>query len=162
MKRIFAITAVMLLSTAMFFVVVCAGADSVTKSTKGTWSGIGYNVGQGNCAPGLLQTMSIGKGVMTLTGESEWFSLGCLDPATGNGLGTAVITAANGDVLYLMINIQLVPETVDSGNWFQTEQIIGGTGRFEGSTGDGSSSGTYKFIGAIDVWAGTNEGEITF
>lgn len=180
-----AIALVMILSFAMFFVAVSAeagffgksflgtrsgaGADdemfqSVTKSVKGTWNGIGYNVGQGICAAGLLQTMALGKGVMTLTGKSEWFSVGCLDPATGVTEGTAVITAANGDLVYLTFHLQLIPDTLgaDFGTWVQTTEMIGGTGRFENASGPGDSSGTYKFIGAIDAWSGTNEGWITF
>lgn len=163
MKRCFAITIAMLLSSAMLFVVVCAAAPATpTVATKGTWSGIGYNVGQGSCPAGQLQTMAIGKGFMTFTGASEWFSQGCLDPQSGAAGGTAFITAADGDVLFLTINIQLIPDTADSGTWSQTEDIIGGTGKFEGATGTGSSSGTYKFNGAMDHWAGTNKGEITF
>jgi hypothetical protein len=96
---------------------------------------------------------------MTHTGGSEWFSLGCLNPQTGIGVGTAVITASNGDFLYLNISIQLDPV---SGIWVQSEQIIGGTGMFEGATGTGESSGTFEFVGAMNVWSGTNEGEISF
>lgn len=125
-----------------------------------------FDVAQGICAAGLLQTMAVGKGVMTLTGKSEWFSVGCLNPATGVTEGTAVITAANGDLVSLTFNFQLIPDpdatNADFGTWFQTTEMIGGTGRFENASGPGSSSGTYQFSGAIGVCSGTNEGEITF
>lgn len=165
MKRLFAVASVMLLSFAVFFVSASAGAGPVTVALHGTWSGFGYNVGQGSCPEGYLETIAIGKGVMNLTGASQWFSLGCTDPQAGSTEGNAVITAVNGDALYMMFTIQLIPdfEGAVSGTWIQDEVIIGGSGRFAGATGSGKSSGTYEFIGPVmDVWAGTNEGEITF
>ena len=100
---------------------------------------------------------------MTLTGESEWFSEGCLNPETGITEGNAVITASNGDSIFLTFELQLIPDTAESGTWYQTTEIYGGTGRFEGATGPpGTSGGPYRFIGTIDVWSGTNEGEINF
>lgn len=163
MRRRFAITGVMLLATAVVFVVASEGGGPFATTVKGTWSGYGYNVGQGNCPEGSLESFSIGKGFMTLTGKSEWFAEGCLDPTTGFSVGTAVITAANGDLLFLTTATQLIPDSpeADFGTWSQEEETIGGTGRFEGATGSGMSSGTYQFNGPIDVWTGTNEAEIT-
>ena len=164
MKRLIAITGVMLLSSAIFFVAVGAGAGPSSLPVKGRWSGIGYNVGQGNCPEGYQQNYAIGKGHMTLTGESEWFSEGCSNLATGNSEGNAVITASNGDLIFLTFNIQLsVPDAAGSGTWYQVTEITGGTGMFEGVTGgSGTSGGPYRFIGTIDVWSGTNEGDINF
>lgn len=162
MKRLFAITGVMLLAFAIIFVTVGTAGGPSTKALKGRWSGIGYNVGQGNCPDGYLQNYAIGKGVMNLTGESEWFSEGCLDPVSLNSKGYGVITASNGDQLFLTFDITLYPDSPDTGEWIQDVVITGGTGRFEGVSGTGSSGGPYKFIGPIDVWSGTNEGELNF
>ena len=158
MKRLFAITVVMLLSSAMFFVVVCAGADPVVKPLKGRWSGTTAIVGFCSDQSPFL-ALSTAKGIMTLTGESEWASSVCCGP-TGHCEGTALITAANGDVLILSIIHDFNPVL---GTWEQSEVFTGGTGRFEGVTGNSTSSGTFTFTGQLtDSWTGTNEGMLTF
>ena len=163
MKRLFAITGVILLSSVIFFVIVGEAGGPPARTLKGRWSGIGYNVGQGNCPDNHVQNYAIARGMLNLTGESEWFSEGCLDLATYTSKGYAVITASNGDRLFIGFVITLSPPDVTgAGTWSQEEEIIGGTGRFEGVGGTSSSGGPYQYIGAFTVWSGTNEGEIYF
>jgi hypothetical protein len=170
MKRHLAITAVMLLCSFMFFVVVCAAADmtviadpaaSPARPSMGTWSGTTYILGQGACPPEYLQFISVGKGVSSLTGASDYFAVYCVKLATGEGLeGDAVITAANGDALFLKIAI--VFDFVN-GTWLQDEIICDGTGRFAGASGQTASSGTLTPTGdAKGVWEATSAGEISF
>ena len=163
MKRLFAITAVMLLSSAIFFIAVGEAGGPSAMTLKGRWSGIGYNVGQGNCPTGHVQGYVIAKGFMNLTGQSEWFSEGCTNLATFTSEGSAVVTTSDGDRLFVEYAITMSPpDATGAGTWSQNEDIIGGTGRFEGVTGSSSSGGPYQFIGTIDVWSGTTEGEIYF
>jgi hypothetical protein len=164
MKRLFSITLVMLLSSTMFFTVVYAGEHELVKPTKGTWSGVTYFLGPtASCPTTMIQ--AIGKGVMTLTGESQWIAEpACLD-ASGFASGPAVITAANGDQINLMTGIQFIPDpSGTAGMWVQDSIGIGGTGRFEGTGGSSHSEGVYKLLpsGTEGVWVGTNEGELTF
>lgn len=170
MKRHLAITAVTLLCSATFFVVVCAGSDMnaysnssalVARPSKGTWSGTTYIVGLCTSPAGFLRFVGIGKGVSTLTGASDWYSTGCVNPVTGEGEeGDAVITAANGDALYLKAIIDF---DFLNGTWLQSETITGGTGRFADATGESASSGTVTFTGETTaVWEGTNLGYISF
>jgi len=164
MKRLFSITVVMLLFSTLFFTVVYAGGHELVKPTKGTWSGVTYFLGPtANCPTTMIQ--AIGKGVMTLTGESQWTSGPvCLD-ASGFASGPAVIIAANGDQINLMNGIQFIPDSSGTaGRWVQDSIAIGGTGRFEGTGGWSHSEGVYQLLpsGTEGVWAGTNEGEFTF
>jgi len=160
MKRYFAITTGMLLSTAMFFTVVYAGGHEIVKPTKGTWSGVTYFLGPTpSCPTTIIQ--ATGKGVMTLTGKSKWIGEPvCLD-AYGYASGPATIIAANGDEIHLMTGIQF--DQVN-GTWVQDSLGVGGTGRFEGTGGFSHSEGVFKLLpsGTEAVWAGTNEGELTF
>ena len=95
---------------------------------------------------------------MTITGESEWTSTYCCEP-TGHCVGAAVITAANGDEIYLSLTHDFNPV---SGDWTQSEVIAGGTGKFVGATGESISSGTATFTGpTTDIWQGQVAGIFT-
>jgi hypothetical protein len=184
MKRRFAITAVVLLCTAIFVGVVCAGSNPVTKPLKAMWTGTLYVLGP--CTDplfpvGAFQTINIGKGVSTLTGESDFIFGYCtfFDSATSMaGSGWGIVTSAKGDAMYLSVEV-----TVDLGKtppeWSETEFIVGGTGRFEGATGSSDSGGTWTvgsnpfpfgssppipplLLQAPQPWVGTSEGEVTF
>jgi hypothetical protein len=76
----------------------------------------------------------------------------------GTFSGTATITAANGDLLYIDLSGTGVPisPTVFSINLQGT--ITGGTGRFEGAAGELSGTGTVD-LAALEVSA-TLEGDI--
>jgi hypothetical protein len=170
MKRLFATTVVMLLSSAMFFVVVCAGgalkANSnssavVERSFIGTWIGGSTFYFPSTCpADKPLLAIATAKGIATHTGASEFDSTFCCNPNTGECVGTAKITAANGDEIHLTLTHFFSPVT---GDWTQNETIIGGTGRFEGATGSGSSSGTSTPTGQFsDTWEGKNVDLISY
>jgi hypothetical protein len=193
MKRLFAITVVMLLSSAMFFVVVCAGGDSVTKPFKGKWTGNLYVLGpcpDPSFQPGYSQGINIGKGVSTLTGESDFLFVYCTicsEPTntppyfcnTINGSGWGIITAANGDALHVEITYLEIDLTDPVPQWTELETLVGGTGRFEDATGSSDSHGIWtlgtdpfpfgnnpsippQLLQPPQGWVGTTEGEITF
>ena len=74
------------------------------------------------------------------------------DPATYYPVSTqSVLAAANGDLVYLTTEDEFDPVTKTSTGTFT---VTGGTGRFEGATGDGvfsaSGSGT-----VISEWSGS-------
>jgi hypothetical protein len=184
MKRLFAITVVMLLSSAMFFVVVCAGGDSVTRPMKAMWTGNLYVLGP--CTDlsfpaGAFQTINIGKGVSTLTGESDFIIEYCTFFSSASsmaGSGWGIITAANGDTIHVSVDV-----TIDLSKtppeWSETEFMVGGTGRFQGATGSSESGGSWtsgpnpfpfgssppippRLLQAPQGWIGTSIGEVTF
>jgi len=192
MKRLFSITLVMLLSSAMFFVVASAGAGPVEKKpASGMWSGtiydVGYCAGSTNEAP-IIQSINVGKGVSTLTGKSDWLSVFCSYCTIPNvnrppfycdelaGSGWAIITTADGDKLHLEITEVGVDLTATPPSWTEHETIVGGTGRFDGASGESDSNGTWTsgtpFPSGENIppllilppqgWAGTNEGWIKY
>lgn len=100
------------------------------------------------------------KGIATLTGACEWDATYCCNPTAGECVGTAKITAANGDEIHLSLIHNFNPL---SGDWNQIEEIIGGTGRFMGATGESMSSGTSTLTGpTTDSWQGKNIGTLEF
>jgi hypothetical protein len=182
----------MLLSSAMFFVVVCAGGDPVTKPFKGMWTGTLYVLGPcpdtTNFPDGASLTINVGKGVSTLAGQSDFifgYCTFCTEPTnvppffcnTMDGSGWGMITAANGDAIHLVITTVAVDLTTFPPQWTEHEIMVGGTGRFEGAIGESDSGGTWTFETApfpfgADIppqlfqppqgWVGTSEGESTF
>lgn len=190
MKRLFAITFVILLSSGMFLAGAYAGDGEITKSLSGMWNGtiyqVGYCVGSTPMAP-IFMTVNIGKGVSTLTGNSDWYSVDCghcsvpssnpplfCDELSGSGWG--IVTSSNGDQLHLDITRQTVNLTDNPPTWIEEETIVGGTGMFEGVSGESDSLGTWTSgtnpfpYGTLDPqlvrppqgWVGTNEGSIRF
>ena len=172
MKRLFAITLVMILSSAMFCTVVYAWAGHGTKHFTGhgtkpfnaMWSGTLYVVGPCtdlNWVPPMdaigdpLQVINVGKGVSTLAGKSDFISSFCtlctdinlytVPPSCNalGGSGWAIMTAANGDALHLEITSVTVDLTKAPPEWTEHETIVSGTGRFEGAAGESDSSGTW-------------------
>jgi hypothetical protein len=176
MKRLFASTVVTLLSSAMFFVVVCAGADMKTGPFNGSWSGKSYQPGGGgpfqpsvSCPQGAQPFLSIGKGHLNIIGAGDWVSWGCLTAGPSNpliGTGSAIITTATGDALYLNTVITFTFTANMVGTWHQEETATGGTGRFELASsplGPSTSDGTFDWTTQPGVWKGTNtEGYIEF
>ena len=161
MKRLFAITVVMLLSSAMFFVVVCAGAHPVEKPTQGMWTGTIYVLGPcpdtTNFPLGAAQVINVGKGVLTHTGKSNFISSSCsyfTSETSAEGSGWAVLTAENGDTIHFSIELTLDLST-NPPSWTEHETVVGGTGRFEGATGESDSEGTWT-LGADPFPYGLN------
>lgn len=187
MKRLFSITLVMLLSSALFFVAVSAGGDLVTKPFKAKWTGIIYVTGpctDSSFPPYAVSIINVGKGVTTLAGESDWLSGYCAyppDPINNPtylvGSGWGIVTTSNGDTMNVSITVSTDLSKTPP-EWSETELILGGTGRFEGATGGiNESFGTYTsganlfaFSGGTKSpvqappqgWVGTSEGEIEF
>ena len=182
MKRLFAITTVLVLSSAIFFVAAGAGADMVTKPVKGKWSGIDYAVGF--CTNGAIQSVNLGKGVSTGIGASDILSVSCLycsndpnDPSCESS-GWMIVTAANGDALHLDSYATI---GMSSGEWEEVEEVVGGTGRFKDATGLLTTKGNFMLPSDPDLfpfdadpsippsllqppsfWVGTTDGWITY
>jgi hypothetical protein len=170
MRRTFAITAVLFLFSALFFVFVCAAgsmdvnseaAALVKKPWKGHWIGNMYIVGY--CPDGSLQVLDIGKGFATHMGASKWIATICLNPITGLGEGKAVITGANGDAVYLAISIRSHGIGGPNGTWYETETVTGGTGRFADATGSGTSNGSWVATSETSFsWVGVSDGKLMY
>ena len=166
MKRLFAITTVVVLCS-VFFVVVCvADPAAPMRPTKGAWSGT--STVSGNCAGGILVN-SIGTGVSTHFGKSTWAAGSiCLVFENANdlvGTGPATITAANGDTIDMTTTFRLYGLTNGFGIWTQNITIDGGTGRFAGASGSVTSVGDWVAIAPIPptlAWSGTHEGSIKY
>jgi len=155
MKRQCAITVVVLLSSAMFLMGVCAAGNPVTKPFKAQWSGTDYAVGP--CVdpvtnlPGAL-ILNLGKGVATITGESEFFSVSCntfTSETTAVNSGWMIVTAADGDKLHITIEGTL---NLATGEWTEEETTVGGTGRFKNATGFAESGGNIITSNGLDLF----------
>jgi hypothetical protein len=163
MKRLFAITTVLVLCSALFFVVASPAAEI---HFDGKWYGKSYVFVYDGCPNSTpLMFISIGGGVTSLMGGVNWFGMICiiLDPSTGAGFGnngTAIVSKPNGDALYLnILSLTLNPD----GSWIQSEEIVGGAGKFMGYTGTSDSNGFAELnpLTLTGDWKGTNEGDVT-
>jgi len=183
MKRFFAITGAMLLFSAIFFVTAGAGGDMVRHPTHGMWTGTDYLVGlcpdTTNFPPGSFLAVNIGQGVMTHIGKSNFISVSCLyftSETEVEGSGWMIVTASNGDTIHVSIDFTN-DLGVTPGQWTEHESIVGGTGRFEGASGESDTEGIFPpgtdpfpFGGSIppgvfqqpSPWIGTTEGWIMY
>jgi hypothetical protein len=148
MKRLIAITGAMFLATAVFIVVASAGGDPVEKPVQGMWAGIAYSLGPCpdtvNFPSGAFLVVNVGHGTLTHMGNANFISFYCESFTTSTlleGSGWTIVTGADGDTLHMSIEI-----TNDLGvippRWEEHETIVGGTGKFEGATGEADSGGT--------------------
>jgi len=187
MKRLFAITTVVVLCSVFFFVVVCAaGPATPTRPTKGSWSGsTTTEPAAGDCAlsGGVAEVSAEGTGVASPWGAGTWVGdptcLFILIPAGSyvdgkqvfQGSGTATITTANGDEIYLVEVFTLIGNLVAppgsatdaQGQWTQDIDLTGGTGRFTNAYGHAFSRGvwTNNNDGTLK-WEGTHTGTIEY
>jgi len=107
----------------------------LTKVLKSSGSGTISYVPNG-CGAGTLQLQSVGTGTSTVLGSFRQTTNICINPATGAIIGSVIGTAktANGDKLfYTFVGAGVDPAT---GFLFQNYVISGGTGKFEGATGN--------------------------
>ncbi len=168
MKRCLAIAALVFLASTLSFATAFAAEKATDKSAdlalrpwNGVWSGTMQIVGY--CDDGALRILDSGKGFATLMGASEWVATICLNSVTGIGTGSAVITGANGDAVYLAITLQSIGLGGSEGTWIETETVTGGTGRFTDAAGSGSSNGTWRATSATSFsWVGTSEAKISY
>jgi hypothetical protein len=186
MKKSFAITVVVLLSSAMFLVGVCVAGPPESTPTKpfvGQWTGTLYNVGVCPYEPErYILTVNFGQGSTTVLGPANFVFMYCIDPTlTLGGYGWGIVTTANGDKLYSKItNLKLTPGTPTT--WSEDEELLGGTGRFENARGESKSSGIWTTADGFPVgftvpsptllaippdtgvqnWIGTTTGELRF
>ncbi len=92
-----------------------------------------------------LQGISEGNGNATHTGKFHVINTWCVPPEGTPAYITGIITAANGDVIYVMvINYYVENETTH----FQY-LITGGTGKFDGAKGSYELHGTVDWVNGI-------------
>jgi hypothetical protein len=142
-----------------------AAAPSPTKSWKswnGTWIGDATIVGK--CENGGQLFVESGVGFVEQMGKSKWSDKYCMDPTTWTASGrNAVITAENGDKVYLKITLLFTWTSRTAGNWVEHETVIGGTGRFAAASGGSHSAGTFTLTTPTTAeWAGTETGMIAY
>jgi hypothetical protein len=97
---------------------------------KGQSSGVVKAVGFDPVA-GIAYTRVEGEGQATHLGRFTVAADVAVDVATGIPQGTWTLTAANGDKLFLAMG----GHGIDQTHGFGAFTVVGGTGRFEGSTG---------------------------
>ena len=103
---------------------------------------------------GNLHSLS-GTGNGTQIGQFGYAAAITVDEATGQGLGTVVWTAANGDQIFASTTGEVLG--LDFPNLFlaETQIITGGTGRFAGATGTGLVNRS------LDLLTGVTSGTFT-
>ena len=173
MKRLISITTVVVLCSALFFVVVDASANE--QSSKGTWSGTNnVSPSTGACleAGGIAESEASGVGIVSHWGAVTWVGdkmcVFLLLPTgvypeyfpVSQGSGAGTITTASGDEIYLEMVFTLIgnPNPItfgghDKGTWTQDVTMVGGTGRFTNLTGHAYGSG---------VWTNNNDGTLSW
>ena len=147
------------------FAAACAGASPTapTSSLSQSGGGIVTEAKAGSDLPlkGNLQATEAVDGQMHhLTGAGNATQLGrftyaadiTVDPETGNGVGTVVWTAANGDQLFASTAGQLVSFDFPTISLEETQRITGGTGRFA------AASGTIIVERSLDLQTGATTG----
>ena len=113
------------------------------------------------CAPPYVGVNTqAGGGSESTIGNFTTSMTFCVDPTNGKYNDTnAVMTAADGDKLFLTVAGQVVPTTEPGydAEFKDPFTILGGTGRFEGATGSGMTDSYHKAAtGRTDhVWNGT-------
>jgi hypothetical protein len=80
----------------------------------------------------------LGKGTARTISET-------VNLATGEGVAVHEFTAANGDVLRVSLQFLAVPTSATTFSIVGGFEIVGGTGRFEGATGEGLYTGVVTF-----------------
>lgn len=134
----------------------------VTRSYNATWTS-GDTAIIGYCEDGALLMVDRGTGYSEHFGKATWSSTYCMDPVTWHGSGIGVATAANGDEARFQIRLHFIWTTPSGGNWTEDDAAMGGTGRFAGATGSGTSRGTFTMTSATTaVWDGTSTGTLTY
>ena len=172
MRRLFAATAVTLLASAVFLVVVSAGAGPVSIPLKAKWSGITYDVAECQADPLMLTVVNIGNGVSSAGGKAHFTAVYCIPvpPAEDPATGWSITTTANGDTIHTRVRSLIL---LSDDEWAIDEEIVGGTGKFENATGYLYTEGTFKapvseYPGVPPLfmppggWEGTSEGEIMY
>lgn len=97
---------------------------------KGTSSGVVTTVGFDKEA-GISYTRVAGEGQSTQLGRFAVTAYLAYTVATGIARGVSMLTAANGDQLFLTMTGRGIDATHGQG----TLTVVGGTGRFQGATG---------------------------
>lgn len=155
-------------ATALLMLTLGAGgaaSDNPTKSWKSwntTWIGDATIVGK--CENGGQLFVETGVGFAEQMGKSKWSDKYCMDPATWTASGqNAVITAENGDKVFLKITLLFTWTSKTGGNWVEHETVIRGTGRFSAASGGSHSTGTFVLTTPTTAeWAGTSTGLIEY
>ncbi len=114
------------------------------------------------CAPAVKQFSISGTGEASHIGALTVTIHGCVSLLTGDASGTPTgsITAANGDVAYM--NVTSLHIDLATFGTVANYQFTGGTGRFEGVSGEMSSVGVaVAGVPGVD-WTNTFSGWISY
>jgi hypothetical protein len=158
------------LATALVFVFLTAFAlrakEQSTTATVRSWNGtwVGNATIVGDCKNGALQFVETGVGFAEQAGMSKWSDKYCMDATTWTASGKdAVITAENGDQVFMKIELLFIWNSKTAGNWVEHETIIGGTGKFAKATGGSHSRGTFTLTDPKHAeWDGIEVGLISY
>ncbi len=142
-----------------------AAAEGPTKSWKSwnaTWIGSATIVGE--CEHGGQSFVENGVGLVEQMGKVTWSDKYCMNPTTWTASGrNAVITAENGDKVFLQITLLFTWTSKAGGNWVEQETVIGGTGKFAAATGGSHSTGTFALTTPTTAeWEGRGAGMIEY
>jgi len=122
-----------LIMLSMVLTVPIVGANSVP--FKGSWSGVTVSAEFSNFPP-IVDIVAEGTGQLTHLGRYFMSSPHTTDVFTGETIGDQIFTAANGDTLTAFC--AGFPQPQPDGDVIGSLdcEITGGTGRFEGASGE--------------------------
>jgi hypothetical protein len=121
-----------LLVFSMMLTAPISGANSVP--LKGSWSGVTVSADPTNFP--VVAIVAEGTGQLTHLGRYFMASPHTTDVSTGETIGDQIFTAANGDILTAFCEGTPVMQPDGDVVGSLDCEITGGTGRFEGATGD--------------------------
>jgi hypothetical protein len=119
---------------------------------KGFLQGKEIDILQGT-PPTTLSVDGTVSGIATHLGQYTYKYHVTVNLATGSGVGTGQLIAANGDIIFVSIAGQGVDtETPGISSIVETDTITGGTGRFSGA------SGTFTIERLVEMATGNTSG----
>jgi hypothetical protein len=124
-----------LLASSLLLVLACAAPTAAaTVPFKGTWTG--STITAVPLTPDQVFVVAVGPGHATIVGKFVMTAPHISFLSTGAIQGTQVFVAANGDTLDATFSGVLTPNADGSLEGLVPTTIVGGTGRFDGATGN--------------------------
>jgi hypothetical protein len=162
MKKLYLIACAVCLLPCFGDGAAAGGPAKSWRSWNATWIGNATIVGK--CENEGQSFVESGVGLVEQMGKSKWSDKYCMNPRTWTASGrNAIITAEDGDKVFLEITLLFTWTSKTGGNWVEHETVIGGTGKFAAASGGSHSAGTFVLTTPTTAaWEGKGTGMIAY